>query len=103
MQRLELSEHQKSYSGDLLMRLMGDVNMVRDLLFPSWLNLLSRGSVLIGGSIVFAIVDWQLFAVALIPLPLLWVSVERGSSAVKTAAGKQRRKEIGRASCRARV
>ncbi len=93
IQRLELSEHQRSYSGDLLMRLMGDVNMVRDLLFPSWLNLLSRGSVLIGGSIVFAIVDWRLFAVALIPLPLLWVSVERGSSAVKTAAGKQRKKE----------
>ena len=93
IQRLELSEHQQHYSGDLIVRLMGDVNMIRDLLFPSWVNVVSRGSVLIGGSIVFAIVDWRLFAVALIPLPLLWISLERTSSAVKTAAGKSRRKE----------
>jgi len=93
LQRLELTEHQKHYTGDLLVRLMGDVNMIRDLLFPSWLTLLQRGSVLIGGSIVFAIVDWRLFCVALVPLPLLWLSVERGSSAIKSAAGKQRKKE----------
>lgn len=93
IQRLELAEHQKHYSGDLLIRLMGDVNMIRDLLFPSWVTLLSRGSVLLGGAAVFAIVEWRLFLVALVPLPLLWVSVDRGSAAVKTAAGKQRRKE----------
>ncbi len=93
IQRLELSEHQKHYSGDLIVRLMGDVNMIRDLLFPSWVNVVSRLSVLIGGSIVFALVDWRLFAIALIPLPLLWVSLERTSSAVKTAATKSRRKE----------
>ena len=93
IQRLELPEHQRHYTGDLLMRLMGDVNMIRDLLFPSWLTLLSRGSVLIGGAVVFALVDIRLFCVALIPLPLLWVTVEKGSSAIKSAAGKQRRKE----------
>ena len=93
IQRLELSQHQRHYSGDLIVRLMGDVNMIRDLLFPSWVNVVSRGSVVLGGSIVFAIVDWRLFAVTLIPLPLLWVSLERTSSAVKTAAGKSRRKE----------
>lgn len=93
IQRLELSEHQRHYSGDLVVRLMGDVNMIRDLLFPSWVNVVSRGSVLIGGSVVFAIVDWRLFLVALIPLPLLWVSLERTSTAVKSAAGKSRRKE----------
>jgi len=93
MQRLELAEHQQHYTGDLLMRLMGDVNMIRDLLFPSWINLLSRVSLLLGGAIVFLAVDARLFCVALIPLPLLWVTVERGSTAVKKAAGKQRRKE----------
>ncbi len=93
LQRLELAEHQQHYSGDLLVRLMGDVNMIRDLLFPSWVTLLSRGSVLIGGAVVFSIVEWRLFVVALVPLPLLWLSVERGSAAVKAAAGKQRRKE----------
>lgn len=93
LQRLELPRHHRHYSGDLLVRLMGDVNMIRDLLFPSWLTMLSRGSVLIGGAVVFALVEWRLFLVALIPMPLLWVSVDRGSTAIKTAAGKQRRKE----------
>ena len=93
IQRLELTEHQRHYSGDLLMRLMGDVNMIRDLLFPSWITMLSRGSVLLGATIVFAIVDWRLFLVALIPLPLLWITAERTSTKIKTAAGKQRRKE----------
>lgn len=93
MQRLELDAHQQHYTGDLLTRLMGDVNMIRDLLFPSWVTLLSRGSVLIGGAVAFALVDIRLFAVALVPLPLLWITIENGSSAVKTAAGRQRRKE----------
>ena len=48
LQRLELSEHQREYSGDLLTRVMGDVNMIRDLLFPSWLNILSRGVAAVG-------------------------------------------------------
>ena len=93
MNRLELAEHQRLYTGDLLVRLMGDVNMIRDLLVPSWLSLLSQGSLLIGAAVVFAIIDWQLFFVALAPLPLLWMRLERSSAAVKAAAGKQRRKE----------
>ncbi len=93
IQRLELSRHQQHYSGDLIVRLMGDVNMIRDLLFPSWINVWSRGSVLVGGSLVFAFVDWRLFCVALIPLPLLWITLERTTKAVKLAAGKSRRKE----------
>ena len=93
MNRLELTEHQRHYTGDLLVRLMGDVNMIRDLLVPSWVNILSRGSLLIGAAVVFAIIDWRLFVVALVPLPLLWLGLDRTSTAVKVAAGKQRRKE----------
>ncbi len=91
--RLDYPEHQRRFSGELLIRLIGDVNMIRDLLFPSWMTLLSRGSVLIGGVIVFAFVDWRLLCVALLPLPLLVLSVKQTSSKVKTAASKQRRKE----------
>lgn len=93
LQRVELAEHHTLFSGDLLVRMMGDVNMVRDLLFPSWLNLMARASVIVGGSVVFVLVDWRLFMMALVPIPLLWISVERSSSAIKTAVGKQRRKE----------
>lgn len=93
LHRLELPEFRRHHSGDLLVRLMGDVNMVRDLLVPSWVNLLARGSVLIGAIVVFAVIDWRLLLVALVPLPLLWISLERTSKEVRKAAGKQRRKE----------
>lgn len=93
LHRIELSEHATRHSGDLLMRVMGDVNMIRDLLFSSWLNILSRGTVLIGAGIIFIFVDWRLFLVALIPVPLLWLGISTTSRKVKKAAGKQRRKE----------
>ncbi len=93
LHRIELTEHQRRQTGDLLMRIMGDVNMVRDLLFSSWLNIMSRGTVLIGAAVIFAIIDWRLFLLALVPIPLLWVGVKTASKKVKSAAGKQRRKE----------
>ncbi|MEP1123162.1 MAG: ABC transporter ATP-binding protein [Ilumatobacter sp.] len=96
--RLDYAEHQRHFSGDLLIRLMGDVNMICDLLFPSWLTVLSRGSVVVGGTIVFALVDWRLLNVALLPVPLLLLSVKHTSSRVKAAAGKSRKKEGAMAS-----
>jgi len=93
LHRIELNEHKTRHSGDLLMRLMGDVNMVRDLLFPSWITIVTRVSVLLGAVVIFITVDWRLFLLALIPLPLLSVRVGRTSKKVKRAAGKQRRKE----------
>jgi len=93
LHRIELNEHKTRHSGDLLMRLMGDVNMVRDLLFPSWITIVTRVSILVGAVVIFLTVDWQLFLLALIPLPLLSVRVGRTSKKVKRAAGKQRRKE----------
>jgi len=93
LHRIELNEHKTRHSGDLLMRLMGDVNMVRDLLFPSWITIVTRVSLLIGAVVIFLTVDWRLFLLALIPLPLLSLRVGRTSKKVKHAAGKQRRKE----------
>ncbi len=93
LHRIELNEHKTRHSGDLLMRLMGDVNMVRDLLFPSWITIVTRVSILVGAVVIFVMVDWRLFLIALIPLPLLSIRVGRTSKKVKKAAGKQRRKE----------
>lgn len=93
LHRIDLAEHQRRFSGDLLVRLMGDVNMVRDLLFASWLTLLSRTSLLVGSAVVFAVVDWRLLAVAVLPMPLLAVDMRRTSSKVRSASSRSRRKE----------
>lgn len=93
LHRLDLDQHQTHYSGDLLVRLMGDVNMVRDLLFNSWLNILSRTGLVVATAAMFAVLDWRLFCVVLVPVPLLLVGVDTASRRVREASTKQRRKE----------
>ncbi|MEZ5250214.1 MAG: ABC transporter transmembrane domain-containing protein [Ilumatobacteraceae bacterium] len=93
IQRLEYPRHDRHFSGDLIVRLMGDVNMVRDLLFSSWLTLASRGMLLVGSAAVFAFVDWRLLLLALVPLPLLSLDMRRTSVAVRQASGRSRKKE----------
>ena len=48
MQRLPLSFHTRSSTGDLLTRLTGDILMLRELLVASLLSLVSEGVLLVG-------------------------------------------------------
>lgn len=93
LHRLDLPFHQSSRTGDLLVRLMGDVNMVRDMLFASWLTLLERGTLLVGTAAVMLVLDPLLAAVALLPLPVLWWTLARSSRKLKEVTRKQRRRE----------
>lgn len=93
LHRLDLPFHQSSRTGDLLVRLMGDVNMVRDMLFASWLTLLERGTLLVGTAVVMLVLDPLLALVALIPLPVLWWALGRSSRKLKDITRKQRRRE----------
>ncbi len=93
LHRLDLPFHQSSRTGDLLVRLMGDVNMVRDMLFASWLTLLERGTLLVGTAAVMMVLDPLLAAVALLPLPVLWWTLARSSRRLKEVTRKQRRRE----------
>ncbi len=91
--RLSLDFHTESRTGDLLVRLTGDVNLLRDMLFNSWLNLLTRGLYFGGLTIALFAVDWRLGALALVPLPFLSRSVLRSSSELRKVVKSQRRRE----------
>lgn len=93
LHRLAVPFHQAHRSGDLLVRLMGDVNMVRDLLFASWLNLVTRGALLAGTLLIMVNLDFGLTLAALLPLPLLSFVVGRSSPRMKEVTRKQRRRE----------
>ena len=93
LHRLALPFHRSSRTGDLLVRLMGDVNMVRDLLFASWLNLTTRGILFVGTAVMLFVVDPLLGALALAPLPLLAFGVRRSSKKLAAVTHKQRKKE----------
>ena len=93
LHRLALPFHDSSRTGDLIVRLTGDVNLVRDLLVVSWINLLVRGATVIGAVILLALLDPFLTLLALAPVPLLAVGVRRSSRQLRTVTRKQRRRE----------
>ena len=95
LHRLALPFHESSRGGDLLMRLMGDVNLVRDLLFSSWASMLERVVLFLGTGIVLFVVDWRRALVALLPIPILFVGLGRSSVELTRVSRKQRRKEGG--------
>jgi ATP-binding cassette subfamily B protein len=98
LHRLALPFHQGARSGDLLMRLMGDVNAVRDALFTSWIALISRGLLFVSIAVVMIVLEPWLAALALWPMPLLAVQLGRSSRELQAVSKKQRRKEGGAAS-----
>ncbi|MBW3556029.1 MAG: ABC transporter ATP-binding protein/permease [Actinobacteria bacterium] len=93
LHRLHFPFHQSSRTGDLLVRLMGDVNMVRDLLFASWINVLARGALVLATALIMVVLDPLLALVALAPMPLLVIGVGRSSRKLKEVTRKQRRRE----------
>lgn len=93
LHRLEFPFHQENKSGDLLVRLMGDVNMVRDLLFASWINLLQRAAVFAATAVVMVVLDPLLAVLAFAPVPVLLIGLTRSSAQLKELTRKQRRRE----------
>jgi ATP-binding cassette, subfamily B, bacterial len=93
LHRLALPFHHSSFSGDLLVRLMGDVNMIRDALFASWINILGRALLFVGTTAVMLMLEPWLALLALYPLPLLGLELRRSSRRLKDVTRKQRRHE----------
>jgi len=93
LQRLSLRFHNESSTGDLLTRLTGDINNLRQLLAASLLSLISEGILLISFLIVMFVMNWRLASLAVITMPAIFVLVTYYSSRIRQAARKQRRRE----------
>jgi ATP-binding cassette subfamily B protein len=91
--RLDFPFHLSSRTGDLLHRLMGDVNMVKELLFSTWAGLFERALLFTGTAAVMLFLAPGLTGLALLPLPFLFVGLRRSSRELTTVTKKQRRKE----------
>ena len=98
LHRLALPFHEGSRTGDLLMRLMGDVNNIRDVLFSSWLTLLSRTLLFIGTAVALIVINPWLGLTALIPLPVLGFELVRLTRRMRDVVGTQFRREAEAAS-----
>jgi ATP-binding cassette subfamily B protein len=93
LQLLPLSFHHDAKVGDLLVRMMGDVNMVRDILFSGWVSMVQRSLLFIATLCLLIWFSPTVGLLALAPLPLLMWSIRRSGGRMKDAVSKQRRKE----------
>ncbi len=91
--RLPLSAHQELRAGDLTMRLINDIGMMRDAMVTAVMPLLSSLTVFTGMAGIMLWLNWQLTVVALLPVPLLvLVTVWRGRR-IRDVNRVQRRRE----------
>ncbi|HEX2069660.1 MAG TPA: ABC transporter transmembrane domain-containing protein, partial [Actinomycetota bacterium] len=83
LHRLAIPFHGGQRTGELLTRLMGDVNVVRDTLSALWLRVLEAVLLFVAMVVVMFVIDPLLALVALIPLPGIAVALPRSSRKLK--------------------
>ncbi len=93
LQRLSLAFHDRRTTGDLLVRLTGDVSMLREVLVPAVLDTTSRLLVLAGMVALMAWMDPLLTVLAVGMIPVLALATVRFGSRIREVSREQRRKE----------
>ncbi len=91
--RLSPLYHARHKSGDLLVRLMGDVPMVTDVVVDSSMDLVGRAIVVAGTVAVMLYIDPVLTLASFAVVPLLFLLTRWTSRRINVAVKKQRNKE----------
>ena len=90
--RLPLSFHEGARAGDLLMRVTGDVQAVKEMLVPSVLDLAEQGVLIVGMVVVLLLVSAPLAGIALAVVPLLALATLRFGGRLGAAVRENRRR-----------
>ena len=98
LQSLPMTFHRRARTGDMVVRVTRDVNLLRDVVSTAVLPLLASLLMLVGMLTVMFFVQWRLTLVALSIIPLFWVATIRISRRIREAARKQRQREGAMAS-----
>lgn len=98
LHRLSLSFHTKARGGDLTVRVIGDVGLLRDVVVTAALPLLGNTMVLIGMVSVLFWLHWQLALLAMATVPLFWLSTLRLTDKIHNVSRDQRKREGSMAS-----
>jgi len=93
LQSLSLSFHDKARSGDLLVRMIGDIKLMRDVAVSALLPLMGSVLVLIGMVTVMFLLNWQLALLSMIVVPLFGLSTVKLGRRIHSAARLQRQRE----------
>jgi ATP-binding cassette subfamily B protein len=90
LQSLSLSFHTRERSGDLILRVISDTNMVKDVIVDAGLMLLADLLILLCMVGVMFWIHWKLALLVMATIPLFWLVTTRLGQRLKKAARKQR-------------
>ena len=99
LQRLSLSFHNHSRSGDLLTKIAGDTNTLKDVFADSIMKFASYSLTVVGMLAVMLAINWQIGAIAFATLPFLCYSLFHLFRRTK-ASVKAQKKQEGRVNSR---
>ncbi len=93
LQRLSISFHRRAHAGDLLMRITGDILLLREMVVNALVNIMSHTLVVIGMIVVMARMDLSLTLAAVALVPVLFVVMSIFRVRLVEAAHRQRKRE----------
>ena len=93
LQRLSLSFHNRARSGDLLTKIAGDTNTLKDTFAESILKFTSHLLTVIGMFAIMIAVDWKISLIAAATLPFLYYSLFHLYRRTKASVKTQRKQE----------
>lgn len=93
LQALSLSFHNKARNGELMVRVMSDVGMLRDVTVSAMLPFATNLLMVVGMVVVMFWLNWQLALLSLTTLPLFWFRTSQLTRRLHEASRDQRRRE----------
>ena len=101
LHRLSMSFHTRARRGDLTVRVIGDVGMLKDVLVTALLPLMGDVLILVGMLSVLFLLNWQLALLSLVTVPVFWLSMLRFTDRIHQVSRDQRKREGSMASAAA--
>lgn len=93
LQLLSLRYHHRARSGDLIVRLMGDVGMLKEVAVTAFLPLLGNLLIMVGMLGVMSWLNWRLTLIVFATAPLFLLIALRKGKKIQLVARGQRRRE----------
>ena len=98
IQCLSLSFHNKAKSGDLLVRVIGDIGLLKDVAVTAFLPLIGSILVLLSMAALMLWLNWRLALLVLLSAPLYWIPTLILGKRIQGVSRKQRKRESAMAS-----
>ncbi len=93
LQALSLSYHYRTKTGELIVRVINDIGMLKDATVGAMLPFITNILIVVGMTVVMIQMNWRLALLSLVPLPIFWYRTTQLTGRLRQAAREQRKRE----------